>query len=632
MNKRFNALLLVIALLIAVCGGNAEGAYKAGSYDVTVSGFHGDMKVTTTFTNDKLESIVVGDNTETPGIGTNAIDQLPGKIVEAQSLAVDDITGATVSSGAIKKAVEEALAAAGGDVEAWKTAVVDAGPKEAIEETADVVIIGGGGAGLAAAVSAAQNGASVILIEKTGGLGGNTVRAGGPFNSADPARQAALPPASEAAMASVYALTEAEAKSPEHQAVMDQLKADLAAYEAGDKASLFDSVALHALQTYTGGDYLGKFDLIQKLTGEALQTTEWMAENGVVWKDDISTVPGGLWPRAHVPAGAAGGDYIKASKEKAESLGVKIIMECKGNELIIENGRVVGVKAEKADGTPVTLNAKKAVIVATGGFAANKEMRQHYNPSLNDKLGTTNTPAATGDGIFMGQAAGANLVVMEYIQCLPLGDPETGALNAWMGGVGVEYYYQVNKEGLRFMAEDGRRDTMTQALLKQTDSMSYVITDTNIEGKDGINLWGDNIEELVAKGRIFRADTIEDLAKQIGLDPAVLKATHDQFNAYVAAGKDSDFGRNLFGDPIDTPPFYASPRMPTVHHTMGGLEIDLMGHVLDKDGNAIPGLYAAGEVTGGIHGSNRLGGNALLDIHVFGREAGKNAAAEVAGE
>ncbi|MDI9520454.1 MAG: flavocytochrome c [Bacillota bacterium] len=631
MNKRLNALFLVIALMIAVLGGSAAG-YTAGSYDVTVQGFGGEMKVTATFTNDKLESIVVGDNNETPNIGSNAIEQLPDKIVEAQSLAIDSITGATVTSDAIKKAVEEAITAAGGDVEAWKTAVADAGPKDAVEETADVIVIGGGGAGLSAAVSAAQNGASVILIEKTGALGGNTVRAGGPYNAADPARQAALPPASEAAMASVYALTEVEAKSPEHQAVMDQLKADLAAYEAGDKASLFDSVALHTLQTYSGGDYMAKFDLIQKLTGEALVTTEWMAENGVVWKDDISTVPGGLWPRTHVPAGAAGGDYIKAGKEKAEALGVKIILDCKGNELIVENGRVVGVKAEMTDGTPVTLNAKKAVVIATGGFAANKEMRQQYDPSLNEKLGTTNTPAATGDGIFLGQAAGANLIGMEYIQCLPLGDPETGALNAWMGGIGVEYYYQVNKEGLRFMAEDGRRDTMTQALLKQTDSMSYVITDTNIEGTDGINLWGDNVDDLVAKGRIFRADTIEELAEQIGLDPAVLKATHDQFNAYVAAGKDEDFGRGLFGDPIDTAPFYASPRMPTVHHTMGGLEIDLECHVLDKDGNIIPGLYAAGEVTGGIHGSNRLGGNALLDIHVFGREAGKNAAAEVAAE
>ena len=241
MRKRLNALLSVIALLITVCGGSAAGAYTAGSYDVAVEGFGGEMKVTVTFSADKLESIEIGEHKETPNIGSNAIEQLPGKIVEFQSLAVDSITGATVTSKAIKKAVEDALVAAGGDVEAWKTAAIVTGPKEAIEETADVIVIGGGGAGLSAAVSAAENGASVILIEKTGALGGNTVRAGGPFNAADPARQAALPAASEAAMASVYALAEVEAKSPEHQAVMDQLKADLAAYEAGDKTYLFDS-------------------------------------------------------------------------------------------------------------------------------------------------------------------------------------------------------------------------------------------------------------------------------------------------------------------------------------------------------------------------------------------------------
>ena len=144
--------------------------------------------------------------------------------------------------------------------------------------------------------------------------------------------------------------------------------------------------------------------------------------------------------------------------------------------------------------------------------------------------------------------------------------------------------------------------------------------------KDGKNLWGDDVEKLVADKKIFRADTIEDLAKQIGIDPAVLKQTNDAFNKAVEAGKDNEFGRSLFGQKMDKAPFYASPRMPTVHHTMGGIEINLDTQVLDKNGNVIPGLYAAGEVTGGIHGKNRLGGNALVDIHVFGRIAGTNAA------
>lgn len=651
MNKRLLALLLVLVMVVSACAPAATteapaatdaateaatteaapagtGTYTAGTYEKTVKGYGGDLVVTSVFAADKLESVTVAEgHSETPNIGATAAETLPAKIVEAQSIGIDGVAGATVTSDAIKLAVEQALQDAGGDVEAWKAAAA-VGPGEAQVKDTEIVVIGGGGAGLAAAVSAAENGAKVILIEKTAALGGNTVRAGGPYNAYDPERQAVVPAASEAAMESVYALTEVEAKNELHQKYIDQLKADLEAYEATDKSKLFDSVALHFLQTYGGGDYEAKPEFVEKLASESLVTSEWMAANGVVWKDDISTVPGGLWPRAHVPQNAAGGDYVNASEAKGKELGVEIILDCKGNSLIEKDGRIVGVEAEMSDGTPVTINASKAVIIATGGFAANKEMRKQYDPSLGENLGTTNSPAIMGEGIVMGEAVGANTIGMEFIQSLPLGDPETGALNAWMGGIGVEYYYQINKEGKRFMAEDGRRDAMTASLLAQTDSMSYVITDTNIEGEDGINIWGDDIEKLVADGTVFRADTIEDLATQIGVDPAVLQKTHDDFNSYVAAGTDAEFGRNLFGDPIDTAPFYASPRMPTVHHTMGGLDINLQCQVLDKDGNVIPGLYAAGEVTGGIHGKNRLGGNALVDIHVFGREAGKNAAAE----
>lgn len=178
------------------------------------------------------------------------------------------------------------------------------------------------------------------------------------------------------------------------------------------------------------------------------------------------------------------------------------------------------------------------------------------------------------------------------------------------------------------MAEDGRRDVMTAALLEQEGAMSYVITGGNntveVGVEDGLNIWGDKVDDLVEKGVIFKADTIEDLANQIDIDPKVLKDTHDKFNSYVESGKDPDFNRTLFGKPI-TPPFFASKRVPTIHHTMGGIQIDLQNHVLNKDGNEIKGLLAAGEVTGGIHGANRLGGNALVDIHVFGRSAGEEA-------
>jgi len=623
------ALAAVMVVALAGCTGSKteKMSYKAGKYSTEADGYGGVVKVETTFTDKRIEKIEVKENSETKGIGSIAIETLPGDIIESQSLGIEAISGATVTSTAIIEAVSKAVEEAGGDVEALKKAPVAKGEGEAVVKETDVVVIGGGGAGLAAAVSAANNGAKVIVVEKTAALGGNTVRAGGPYNAVDPARQANVEPADEASMQKALSLVNKEAKNERHAELMKELKVDIEAYEKGAKDLLFDSLALHKLQTYDGGDYVGKLDFIEKLVEESLPVSEWMAENGVEWTDEITTVPGGLWPRAHLPVNAAGYDYIKASEDTAKELGVEILLNSPATELIIEDGTVVGIKG-KSNGQDMEIRAK-VVIIASGGFAANIEMRQKYVPALTEKLPTTNSPAITGDGIVMAENIGAKLIGMEYIQSLPLGNPKDGTLNAWVGGSGVEYYYQVNKEGKRFMAEDGRRDTMTNALLAQPDSMSYVISSANNDveiNESGITIWGDNVDKLVEDGVVFRADTIEELANQIGVDPQVLKETHDTFNSYVKAGKDNDFGRTLFGKPVDKAPFYASPRVPTVHHTMGGIEIDLETHVLDANGERIPGLLAAGEVTGGIHGANRLGGNALVDIHVFGKTAGEIAA------
>src|SRR5699024_3068043 len=229
------------------------------------------------------------------------------------------------------------------------------------------------------------------------------------------------------------------------------------AYEAGEQDHLFDSLALHKLQTYDGGDYVGDLEFIEKLVEESLPVSEWMADNGVEWTDDISTVAGGLWPRAHSPVNAAGYDYIKSSEDRATELGVEILLNSPATELIVEDGEVVGIKGE-SDDKEMEIRAE-VVIIASGGFAANTEMRKEYDPELSESLPTTNSPAITGDGIVMAEDIGANLTGMEYIQSLPFGNPEDGTLNGWIGGAGVEYYYQINKEGQRFMAEDGRRDT-----------------------------------------------------------------------------------------------------------------------------------------------------------------------------
>ena len=629
MKKIFSAgfAILAAALILIGCGSNAKKmSYTAGTYTATAQGMNGEVTVSVTFDNSSIKKIKIDKHQETVGISDAAIKQIPEQIIKMQSLAVDTVSGASVTSKAILSAVSSAVEQAGGDVHSLKMSKMQAKAGKTVQKTADVIVVGGGGAGLSAAIAACQNNAKVILIEKTALLGGNTIRAGGPYNAVDPERQANVQPASEAAMKSLERLLKVSPKNDLHKKYQDQLQKELDAYKAQKPNHLFDCLALHILQTYDGGDYAGKIEFIEKMCSESLNAAEWLESNGLVWRDTIVTVPGGLWPRAHVPQNAAGSDYINTNKKLAEKIGVEIILNCKGESLIKKDGRITGVKAVQSNGTQVILNAKKAVVLASGGFAASKEMRKKYNSLLNENLGTTNNPANTGDGITMAEKVNANLIGMEYIQCLPLGNPETGGLNGWIGGIGVEYYYQVNKSGKRFMAEDGRRDVMTKALLEQPGSFSYVIADSHVTFKDGKNLWGDDVEKLVADKKIFRADTIEDLAKQIGIDPAVLKQTNDAFNKAVEAGKDNEFGRSLFGQKMDKAPFYASPRMPTVHHTMGGIEINLDTQVLDKNGNVIPGLYAAGEVTGGIHGKNRLGGNALVDIHVFGRIAGTNAA------
>ena len=631
MKKIFSAgfAILAAALILIGCGSNAKKmSYTAGTYTATAQGMNGEVTVSVTFDNSSIKKITIDKHQETVGISDAAIKQIPEQIIKMQSLAVDTVSGASVTSKAILSAVSSAVEQAGGDVDTLKMSKMQAKAGKTVQKTADVIVVGGGGAGLSAAIAACQNNAKVILIEKTALLGGNTIRAGGPYNAVDPERQANVQPASEAAMKSLERLLKVSPKNDLHKKYQDQLQKELDAYKAQKPNHLFDCLALHILQTYDGGDYAGKIEFIEKMCSESLNAAEWLESNGLVWRDTIVTVPGGLWPRAHVPQNAAGSDYINTNKKLAEKMGVEIILNCKGESLIKKDGRITGVKAVQSNGTQVILNAKKAVVLASGGFAASKEMRKKYNSLLNENLGTTNNPANTGDGITMAEKVNANLIGMEYIQCLPLGNPETGGLNGWIGGIGVEYYYQVNKSGKRFMAEDGRRDVMTKALLEQPGSFSYVIADSHVTFKDGKNLWGDDVEKLVADKKIFRADTIEDLAKQIGIDPAVLKQTNDAFNKAVEAGKDNEFGRSLFGQKMDKAPFYASPRMPTVHHTMGGIEINLDTQVLDKNGNVIPGLYAAGEVTGGIHGKNRLGGNALVDIHVFGRIAGTNAAKE----
>lgn len=372
------SILISFLLVLTVCSGGAkkgdEGKFTAGTYEIEIDGYGGPMKVETVFTDDSIEKVEVLEHNETDGIGTNAVEQIPDAIVDSQSLGVEIVSGATSSSQAILKAVEKAVVEAGGDVESLKNVKTEETAKgDPVKEETDVLVVGGGGAGLSAAIAAARGGADVVLIEKTSALGGNTIRAGGPYNAVDPERQKSVPEADQASMEKAMALTTKEAQNDRHQELMDELKEELKEYNQSEKGFLFDSPALHKLQTYDGGDYKGELEFIEKLVDGSLPTSEWMAKNGVEWTDDISTVPGGLWPRAHLPKNSAGKDYIDAGEKTAKELGVKILLDSPAEELIVEDDAVVGAKGTSKK-APMEIRSK-IVILATGGFSGNKEMR-----------------------------------------------------------------------------------------------------------------------------------------------------------------------------------------------------------------------------------------------------------------
>ena len=314
----------------------------------------------------------------------------------------------------------------------------------------------------------------------------------------------------------------------------------------------------------------------------------------------------------------------------AEGLGAQFFTDAKVTEILAdENGRTVGCVAERSDGSKITVNASKAVILTTGGFAANADLVYQYsNGAITTPL-TSCAVSSTGDGIALAENVGAAMVDLDQIQVHPLGDPinDCGCVAEFVGNwLGAQYYMFVNKEGERFVKEDGTRYEMSMAELEQTDGQMWLIVDSSqIAGDDSRT---EQIESLIASGHTYVGDTLEDLAEQIGIDPAALTATVEKYNDGMINGSD-EFGKAASAESvIEVGPFYASLRTPTVHHTMGGVKINTDAQVLDAEGNVIPGFYAAGEACGGIHGNNRLGGNAYPDIMAFGRIAGINAAAE----
>jgi len=617
---------------------SSEVVYKAGTYSKTVTGRNASITVETTFSDTAITAINIVDSGETEAVAGKAMEQLPQMIIDAQSTKVDSFTGATITSAAIKSAVNQAIEEAGGDYKSMPEAYVAS--DEAFNETADVVVVGGGGAGMAAAVAALKEGASVILVEKTSMLGGNTVLCGGAMNAADSEWAAGFASA-DGENAQLEAITSLDESSIPSEYLEDYhtLQQQVSEYLAGDTSAHFDSVELHTIQTYyhglrtdlNGETIYGEYDLVTTMTKNAMDTVNWLGELGIQWQDVVTQPVGAMWRRGHNPSMRQGTEYVAVLGELITKLGGTIYYQTAAEELIVdENNKVIGINATMSNGATLTVNANKAVILACGGYGNNLSMVQETNTyweEIPDDTGTTNASGQTGDGIMMATAIGAGTTGMGFAQFMPVSDPVTGDLFTGLIPQVAANYIFVNGNGNRFVNETSARDTLTQAAIANGGTF-YMIADADIAEEAR---WLTDWEVEVERGNAIMADSLEELAEKLGFDETqtqnFLQAMAD-YNAHVESGEEDEFGKTNYDKGIYTAPFYATPRKPAIHHTMGGLTIDTGAHVLDTEGNIIAGLYAAGEVTGGIHGGNRLGGNAVADCMTFGKIAGTNAANE----
>ncbi len=606
---------------------SVEAIFKSGTYEGTAEGMNGPVTAVVTVSDSRIEEITFKDHKESIGISDPAFNELPGRIIEKQTIALDVISGASYSSKGILGAVKAALLLAGASeaVISREAAADEKKASEHLEYEADVVIIGAGGAGITAAYKALSAGGSVLLIEKTGAVGGNTIAAGSALNGADPDRQKNMP-MSESEIKKIQAILALEPHDDWMAKWQSSVRKGLDAHIAEGATYLYDSTDLHKLQTYIGGDYVADPALVDRYCEGAAESVKFMEELGTRWKENVTAAIGATWSRSHMPEpepwGTKGAAFVLPQWAKVQELGGQVKLYHRADTLLMDNGKVVGVSGKTAEGDTFEARAGKSVIIATGGFGANVDMRQKYNkhwPDLGPDVKTTNVPSATGDGISIALTADANLVGMEWIQLLTNADKQdfSAAINNMI---------YVNKEGRRYVKEDGRRDEIASATLAQTGASCYWITDTQeADGRLGGKTYaGFVINDLIDGELMFKADTIQNLAEQLEMDPAVLQQTISDYNQAVDVQSD-ELGRQVFGIRIEQGPFYAIYVTPKVHHTMGGIQINGNAQVIGRDGNVIPGLFAAGEVTGGIHGANRLGGNAIADIITFGRIAGEEA-------
>ena len=545
-------------------------------------GKHGDITVAVTFDAGKIQDIKIVKNAENPILAKKVFTDLKDQVVALSSTDVDLISGATFSAKGFIDAVNDAAKKAGVTLaKADKKALKKAARELPKTSNYDVVVIGAGGAGFSAAITARNAGANVVLLEKMPAVGGNSLISGAEMNVAKNWVQPKL-------------------------GIND------------------DSPELHAQDTFKGGDGKGDMKVINVMTHEALDAAKWCRDYlGVRFEDDNLFFFGGhSRKRALIPVGHTGTEFIAKFQAKADELGIPVITNMKAEELIKDkDGRVVGVKATM-DGSEYTFNAKGGVVLATGGFGANPEMVKKYNPKIDERFKTTDAPGTTGEALYMAERAGAQLVNMGYIQTYPICDPISGAIEL-IADARFDGAIMLNQEGKRFVEELQRRDVLSEAILNQTGQYCWVLWNDNI-GKisNTVKAHANEYEAFTKQGIMTTCDDLKCIADFTKIPFDQLRKTVKRVSDMAGKGNDKDFNHRSGLVDMQQGKYYVIKAVPSTHHTMGGVRINLDNQVLDRYDQVIPGLFAVGEVTGGIHGSNRLGGNAICDIFTFGRLTG----------
>ena len=540
--------------------------FKPGNYQETVNDESYDYVINVELGKDFIKDMQLVNPTNYDSEVLNNFSEIKHRIIDSNSPHVDAISGATSQCEAFKKAVTRAMA------QSNKEAIIAEGG-DPNTKAYDVVVVGSGGAGLAAAIQAHDLGASVVVVEKMSVIGGNTNKASAGMNAAETKFQ--------------------------------KLK------------GIVDSKDLFYNETMTGGKNKNNPELLRYFVENAPDAIDWLDNNGIELSG-ITTTGGMSVDRTHRPAsGAAVGGYLISGLVKnINRRGIEVMLDSNVTEIITENQKVVGVKVTEEDGSIQTIKAK-AVIIATGGFSANREMVEKYRPDLKGFV-TTNHKGATGSGIMILEKLGAGTVDMKEIQIHPTVEQTTSYLisESIRGGGAI----LVSQIGKRFVNELDTRDKVSAEIIKLPEHYSYILFDQQVRDENKA------VEEYVSHDLVVQADSINELAQKLSIDANTLSNTIERYNQFVNTKQDEDYGRTTgMRHPINKAPYYAIKIAPGVHHTMGGVTINTHTQVLDTAKNAIQGVFAAGEVVGGVHGANRIGGNAVADIIIFGMQAGRQA-------